>query len=167
MRVPCIIAWAQENKQAAVQKKLPIQAGAWSREMGTILDVVPTVSNLLGLTPKQTLDGADLAPALRGEKRDPEQSFLMHFPHEHRSSYYTVYRRGSWKLIYEYTKPAGKRCQLFDLANDPYETTDLAAQKPQQRDRMLAEMRKDLVAKGAQYVRTSKNDAEEILPIQP
>ena len=167
MRVPCIIAWGQENKQVAAQKKLPIQAGAWSREMGSILDVVPTLLNLLDVTSKQTFDGADLAPLLRGEKRDAEQAFLMHFPHEHRSSYYTVYRRGSWKLIYHYTKPAGKRCELFDLANDPFETTNLAAEKPQERDRMLLEMRIDLAAKGAQYVRAVKNDAEEILPITP
>jgi hypothetical protein len=53
------------------------------------------------------------------------------------------------------------------LAHDPYETTNLATEKPQERDRMLAEMRTDLAAKGAQYVRAVKNDAEEILPITP
>jgi arylsulfatase A-like enzyme len=104
---------------------------------------------------------------LRGQKREGEQEFLMHFPHEHRSSYYTVYRRGDWKLIYHYKKPAGERCQLFHLAKDPYETQNLADQKPQERERMLDAMRKALKAKGAQYVRSDKKDAQEMLPIEP
>ena len=167
MRIPCIIAWGQENKESAAQKKLPILSGAWSREMGTILDVVPTVVNLLDAKPSQVLDGSDLGPVLRGQKREGEQEFLMHFPHEHRSSYYTVYRRGDWKLIYHYKKPAGERCQLFHLAKDPYETQNLADQKPQERERMLDAMRKALKAKGAQYVRSDKKDAQEMLPIEP
>ncbi|MFC4995756.1 hypothetical protein [Rubritalea tangerina] len=26
----------------------------------------------------------------------------MHFPHSHRSSYFTVYRDGVWKIVYHY-----------------------------------------------------------------
>ena len=50
--------------------------------------------------------------------------FMCHFPHSHRSSNFTAFRKGDWKLIYRYK---GKtKHELYDLQNDPFEKTNLA-----------------------------------------
>lgn len=63
--------------------------------MGTVMDLYPTLVNLAGYNLHTQLTGQ------RNENR-PEM-FLMHFPHEHRGSYFTTYRKENWKLIYYYT----------------------------------------------------------------
>lgn len=47
----------------------------------------------------------------------------MHFPHEHRGSYFTSYRKGDWKFIYYYNPqtPEAPTYKLFNLSEDPYE----------------------------------------------
>jgi arylsulfatase A-like enzyme len=76
----------------------------------------------------------NLAPQLAGENQSKRQPrFLMHFPHSHRSSYFTSFRDGDWKLVYHYLpeeKPGSVRYELFDLAADPYENENLAAARP-------------------------------------
>ena len=75
------------------------------------------------------LDGSDLKKLLAGKvDKKHRDDFLMHFPHQHRGSYFTTYRKGDWKLIYYYNpetdgKPTYK---LFNLAEDPFEKNDLA-----------------------------------------
>ena len=56
------------------------------------------------------IDGFDLKKQLSGkvDKKRPE-SFLMHFPHAHRGSYFTTYRMGDWKLIYYYLPDASQK----------------------------------------------------------
>ena len=162
MRVPFIAAWGQPNADHPAQKKLPIRAGAHVRQVGTVQDLFPTILQAAGMKHDGTIDGADLSPILAGGKIKRETVFLMHFPHSHRSSYFTVYRKGDWKLIYHYHKPAGERCELFNLAVDRTEAKNLAKTEPEQLKRMIAAMAEALEEAGAQYPR-SKQDADRIL----
>jgi arylsulfatase A-like enzyme len=77
----------------------------------------------------------------------------MHFPHApHRSNYFTVFRKGDWKLIYHYLpEPSSPRMQLFDLSKDPYEQTDLAETRPGVRDKLLIQLHKKLIEQQALY----------------
>ena len=78
----------------------------------------------------------------------------MHFPHSHRSSYYTVLRLDNWKVIYHYlpdSNPAKTRYELFDLANDPFEKTNVADNQPQELKRMMREMIAQLDREGALF----------------
>ena len=80
--------------------------------MGTVMDIYPTVLSVAGVkAPKNhVLDGSDLKKLLNGKKdKKHRDDFLMHFPHEHRGSYFTSYRKGDWKLIYYYNRPDGKK----------------------------------------------------------
>ncbi len=58
----------------------------------------------------------------------------MHYPHSpHRSDYFTCYRSGDWKVIYHYFPSEASEnsyYQLYNLADDPFESTNLAASKP-------------------------------------
>ena len=78
---------------------------------------------------------------------------MCHFPHQHRGSYYTTYRNGPWKLIYYYNPehPETPQCVLFNLEEDPYETTDLAARHPETARRLLREMTDRLLKENAAW----------------
>jgi arylsulfatase A-like enzyme len=165
MRVPFIAGWAKPNPDHPLQQRLPVAAGTLSREMADITDILPTLLAAAGVEAKEPVDGDNLAPALAGAKLDRKPEWLMHFPHSHRSSYFTVYREGDWKLIYHYTKPAGKRCELFNLADDRTEQHDLASGKPEVRKRMIAAMAKALDDAGAQYPLKAKDSDEVTKPV--
>ncbi|BCX48250.1 N-acetylgalactosamine-6-sulfatase [Haloferula helveola] len=165
MRVPFIAGWAKPDPSSELQKRLPVAAGTLSREAGNITDIFPTLLDLAGVDYKQPIDGADLKPALGGGSLEREPEFLMHFPHDHRSSYFTSYRLGDWKLIYHYNKPAGKRCELFNLAKDRTESDNLADKEPEVRKRMIEAMAKALEKAGAQYPLQSKDSDKPAKPV--
>ena len=73
----------------------------------------------------------------------------MHFPHKHRSSYFTTWHNKDWKLIYQYH--GNPQLQLFNLAIDRSERNDLAEQKPEILQRMLSEMNDALKDSGALF----------------
>ena len=78
----------------------------------------------------------------------------MHFPHSHRSNYYTVLRLGQWKVIYHYLpnmNPAKTQYELFNLKDDPFENVNVAEEQPQVLKRMMREMVEQLQAEGALY----------------
>jgi arylsulfatase A-like enzyme len=158
MRVPAIVAWAKPNPANAHQKRLPIKQGAIHTQIGDITDVFPTVTKLCGAEVPTThaLDGSDLATRLTGTHDGSRvDDFLMHFPHQHRSSYYTVYRKGDWKLIYHY-QPSGTfkkfpRVELFNLADDRDESNNLAAKQPEKLAAMVTAMQRELETCNAQY----------------
>lgn len=152
MRVPFIAAWAKPNAELPIQKSLPIQAGALTRELGNVTDIMPTLATLCGIQVDTPVDGTNLAPILAGGKRPAaEDHFLMHFPHEHRSNYFTVYTEGPWKVVYHYRKPEAERYELFQLQQDPYESNNLAAEKPDELKRMMGGLIHALDEAGAGY----------------
>jgi arylsulfatase A-like enzyme len=85
----------------------------------------------------------------------------MHFPHDHRSKYFTSYRNGNWKIIYHYfpeLNPANTRFELFNLLADPYENSNLAQKMPQKLKQMFNLMSKQLENEGALYPNDEKGN---------
>ncbi|MCA9161609.1 MAG: sulfatase [Planctomycetales bacterium] len=154
MRVPFIAAWAKSNAENDYQQRLSIPAGAIQSQQAAVHDIFPTILQLLDITKPDShvVDGASLHTLISGKPDEsrPER-FLMHYPHSpHRSDYFTVYRDGDWKVIYHYfPSPAseGSHFQLYNLADDPFESTNLAQQQPKQ----LAKMMDGLVAAMEQH----------------
>ena len=153
-RVPCIIGWARPDRRNRFQRTLPIRQGAFTRQVGTIMDIYPTLARIAGETPSHPIDGQDLAPILSG-KEDPlrEDTFLCHFPHRHRGSYFTTWRHGPWKLIYYYNPehPDYPQCTLFNLEEDPSESRDVLREHPETARRLLREMIRRLQEDNATY----------------
>lgn len=167
MRVPFIAAWAKPDSGNAHQKKLPITQGAITTEMGTIHDIFPTLLELVGVEYEGVIDGDNLAPVLEGGSLGEARDFLMHFPHSHRSSYFTVYRLGDWKLIYHYTKPVEERFELFNLVKDPTESNNLAESEPKHLKRMFDAMTDALEDAGAQYPVAKDDPTKKLRPEWP
>lgn len=118
IRVPTVVKWPGKVP-AGVQSNLPI----------VTLDWVPTILDYQGLDPKeQGLDGQSLVEVLAGGRLESRDLF-WHFPHYRGADVvpYSIIRSGEYKLIHYFGEQPD---ELFSLANDPRETTNLAAQFP-------------------------------------
>ena len=106
------------------------------------MDFFPTMLDLAGLPlqPKLHVDGRSLLSQLKGNDTG-QRTLHWHYPHYHGSSWKpgASIRDGDWKLIefYHYNN-----FELYNLAKDPGERTDLAKRNP----RKAAELRAKLSA---------------------
>jgi arylsulfatase A-like enzyme len=100
-------------------------------------DLFATVSSAAGAG-SGAVDGVDLVPLLRGDVQALEREALYwHYPHYHTPQRppCSAVRAGSWKLLEWHETGA---LELYDLARDPGETTDLASAE-RERTRALHE----------------------------
>ena len=122
-------------------------------------DFFPTFVKLAGAPAAASalgIDGVDILPVLRGGKvaRD---TFVWHFPHYWGGGVITPYsaiRVGDWKLVRWYEFDA---VELYNLAKDPYEKTDLASKEPSKLKELAAKLDAHLRAQGAQMPKPKKN----------
>ena len=91
----------------------------------------------------------------------------MHYPHApHRTDYFTTYRSGDWKVIYHYFPSEvseNSHYQLFNLAKDPFEQTNLAASESTVLKRLMQGLIAGLEKQGAVY----PVDKETELAVKP
>ena len=146
-RVPFIASWLKANPSNPSQAAWPIPPGAIQAQPAAVYDLFPTMLSLAGAKPPSghLVDGSNLANMLAG-KSDPSHpdTFLMHYPHApHRCDYFTTWRDGDWKVIYHYfpgKSSSGSHYQLFNLAADPFEQSDLAKSNPADLRRLMSGM---------------------------
>lgn len=154
MRVPCLISWARTDAQHPLQRAWPITAGGICRDLSAVYDLAPTLLQIATGQPgglPEPVDGRSLWSRLAGQTETFPQEFLMHFPHEHRSSYFTVFRQADWKLIYHYRRPAKESFELYNLREDPSESQNRAGTEPDRRRTLWRELRKALKSCDAQF----------------
>lgn len=82
-----------------------------------LLDIYPTICDLLSIAPPPDLEGASLQPLWAGQKSKIRDSVFLPFLDVQRAV-----RDERWKLI---AYPKIGHLQLFDLQNDPHETKNL------------------------------------------
>ncbi|NQV25509.1 MAG: sulfatase [Rhodopirellula sp.] len=91
-------------------------------------DFYPTLLELSGqkLRPQQHVDGVSLVPLLQGMKTIASRPLFWHYPHygNQGGEPSGIIRDGDWKLIHYYEDG---RDELYNLANDPGEQTNVAA----------------------------------------
>ncbi|CAA6677863.1 MULTISPECIES: sulfatase [unclassified Lentimonas] len=171
MRVPFIAAWAKPDAANAWQQQLPIAAGTIQTQLGTIMDLYPTILEVAGaMNPEEYIyDGYGLKTLLTGERdKSHPDAFLMHFPHDHRSKYFTSYRNGDWKLVYHYYPKTNKQqshYELFNLKDDFAESTNLAKSNPEKLNAMVRAMVAQLEAEEALCPVDAKGN--ELRPVVP
>jgi arylsulfatase A len=118
IRVPLIIRGAGVRKPGRTD-----DTPVWSCDLPT------TIAGLCGAERPATNDGLDLAPLLRGDGRLNRAALHWHYPHYPNQGARPggAVRSGNWKLIEFYEN---NRRELFDLAQDPRETRNVAAENP-------------------------------------
>ena len=137
-----------------------IVTGPGVRATGTIaapvcsIDLLPTILDAVGLPPlSDPIDGQSLWPLLRGAATDLDRAALLwHFPHYRGQDVvpYSILRLGNWKLI---RFDEGPTFELYDLATDPREQHDVAAEQPDRVQQMNADLSARLRDMGARLPR--------------
>ncbi len=162
MRVPFIAGWAKPGKK----NSFPVARGALHNEqIGTVMDLYSTILETTGAKnpADHVVDGISLLKQLSGkENPDRPDHFMCHFPHSHRSSYFTSYRKGDWKLIYRYK---GKiKYELYDLSEDPFEKRNVAQDEPKKLKEMTKAMIARLEMEGAQFPTEGDKELKPLVP---
>ena len=85
-----------------------------------LLDIYPTLCDLVGIEAPATVEGKSLCPALASSGESIRETLFFAYKGLHRGV-----RDRRHKLI-EYNVDGARTTQLFDLAADPHETRDLA-----------------------------------------
>jgi arylsulfatase A-like enzyme len=91
-------------------------------------DLCPTICALAKVAPPTTLDFQDISPVLFAQK-PLNRPLFWHQPHymNQGGKPAGVVREGEWKLIEQYEDGS---LELYNIAQDPSETTDLSATEP-------------------------------------
>lgn len=114
-------------------------------------DFYPTILELCGLPLRhdQHLDGVSLVPLLRGQSIDPRPLY-WHYPHydNQGGEPSSLMRDGPWKLIHYYEDG---RNELYNLAVDSAEESDLARTHPDRTERMWKQLNGWLGSVGAKF----------------
>lgn len=118
-----------------------VEARGISSAFAYVTDIVPTLLELTGTTDatpsgKHPIGGRSLVPALRDLAVDihPPQEAIGFETAGHAGVF-----KGSYKLVRVGAPDGDGQWRLFDLAKDPGETRDLAAEQPQRLAEMLAD----------------------------
>jgi len=98
------------------------------------IDVLPTVLAAAGAPAPQNLDGVDFLPALRGSAALPDRAWFSYL-HQNEDAHASVHL-GNWKLVAhgDFFAPQPTQppvLELYDLATDAAEKTDVAARRPE------------------------------------
>ncbi len=102
-----------------------------------LLDIFPTLCDLVGIDIPGTVEGKSLAPPM--EQPDERVREYLHFAYE---GFQRGIRDRQFKLIEYVVGGRHTHTQLFDLANDPYETANLAGSA--EHSDTLARLRQEL-----------------------
>ena len=129
IREPLLVRWPAVVKPGSVVST-PVSSP----------DFFPTLLEVAGLQPQpgQVLDGVSLVPVFKGGTL-PERALFWHYPHygNQGGAPSAAIRRGDWKLIEWYED---RRIELFNLARDLGEQTDLAPTEPARAAALRAEL---------------------------
>lgn len=154
MRVPLIASWVSPDSHSYAQRATPIAENTIQQQMGTIEDLFKTI-NLIANSkaPVDYLDdGFELQTQFKGEEnKNRSELFLNHFPHAHRSNYFTSLVYDDWKLIYHYPVNSAVSYELYFLKEDPFEAVNLASSNKEQLKLMMQHLALQLQDKNALF----------------
>ncbi|PHN08109.1 sulfatase family protein [Flavilitoribacter nigricans] len=139
-RVPFVVRWPGR-----------VQAGSQSTHTTTLTNLIATCADLLdtSLGTDTGEDSYSIWPVLMGEAEEagPEQAVI-----HHSGSGHFAIRKGNWKLMEQLgsggftlprtvePEPGGPTGQLYNLAEDPLETTNLYLERPEVVAELLGEL---------------------------
>ncbi len=119
---PLIVSWPRGIPTAGEIRHTP----------GHVIDIVPTLLDVIGMRPPVTdgpaMSGISLVPTFESDA-ELNRDYLWWFHDGHRAI-----RKGDWKAVAE----KGGSWELYDLAEDRDESTDLAGAEPERVEALAA-----------------------------
>jgi arylsulfatase A len=130
IRVPMIIRWPGHVKPETAS------------DFATVLyDLYPTFAELTGTAGAKNIDGVSLVPTMTGTGAQKEHDYLYWEFASHGGQ--QAIRKGNWKAVRTgIRKNKSAPVQLYDLASDPNETKDVAAEHPEMAKKLGEMMKK-------------------------
>jgi len=136
IRVPTAIHWPGK-----------IEPGTVIEQTISNLDFYPTILAIAGvdLPEKETIRGRDFSPLLRGrEVPDWNNDFYAEYSTHHQSrTHMRMYRTPEWKLVRDFLNPG--RDELYNLRNDPAETTNLIDSNSEEVKQVVARLHAEIL----------------------
>jgi arylsulfatase A-like enzyme len=126
LRIP-LIAWGDG-----------VPAGGRADELVQLSDLMPTILELAGIDAPPGIDGVSLVPTWHGGSLGRRHAFAEADWRGEQLDTFRMVRDEDTKLIYD--RISG-RVELYDLADDPDELHDLAADRPDEVERLMAPLR--------------------------
>ena len=115
------------------------------------IDIYPTLIAMAGLTaPATTIDGLSFATLLQSHTPLTRTDLFWHYPHYHTTggaTPHSVIRSGDYRLIHFYED---NRDELYNLADDPGESRDLATSAPEIKNTLRTKLDRWLESVSAQ-----------------
>jgi arylsulfatase A len=142
VRVPLLVKWPGVSRSGGLCPEPVFSA-----------DFYPTILEMTGISVeekhRQALDGLSLVPLLKDPAATlPREALFFHYPHYYTTtSPVSAVRARDWKLLMFHED---KHVELYNLADDPQETNDLAAQHPDKATQLRERLEAWLKATDAQ-----------------
>jgi arylsulfatase A-like enzyme len=161
-RIPFIVRWPGV-----------VTPGSSNSQTICLTDLFATLANAIDvpIPPDAAEDSVSFLPALRGQKIESTRAGIVH----HSISGHFGYRQGNWKLLLArgsggWSSPTelesstqNPEAQLYDLDNDPSETTNLFTARPEIAQRLLTQLMSDVERGRSTQGPDSKNDTDQIV----
>lgn len=128
IRVPLVMRWPKK-----INRRSTLRAGSNSDRVVDVTDLLPTFCELARTPAPHGIDGVSIAPLLLGEGVQRNREFIIH---EAGNSASII--RGNFKLV----RHRRGRAELYDLAKDHSEATDVSAAHPD----LVEELQRLLIA---------------------
>ena len=151
-----------------------VPAGSESDQTICLTDLMATCADIVGATYPETagVDSVSFLPALNGKPIVSSREGIIH----HSISGHFAYRQGKWKLVLAkgsggWTLPreieaAGQNApiaQLYDMENDPSETTNLYLTHPDVAARLLKLLESDVARGRSTAGPVVSNDVDDVV----
>jgi len=121
LRVPAIVTWPGV-----------IEQGSASDYPALTMDFYPTLLEAAGVSSSHLVEGKSFLPTLRGEDQEWEERYMFFSRREGNLLYngktIEAVRQGPWKLL---QNTPWSPLELYNLEEDPRETTDRSADEPE------------------------------------
>lgn len=133
LRVPAFARWPGK-----------IAPGSRTDRIALTMDLMPSMAEVAGATIAHEIDGRSVLPDMLGQKRDwPERDLFFRMREGYKPTPGTIeaIRRGDWKLLRAKT---GGPWELYNLADDPLEQSNLIDKEPAKAKELIEAMEKQL-----------------------
>jgi len=132
IRIPMIACWGAADSSNPFQQEISIPTNSIETDIVTSWDITATMLDVADVPLAHQYFGEDSHSLVPYLQQQPDyhrpQEIVIHYPHSHRSEFFSLIRKGDMKLIYNYQTNTH---QLYNLVDDPTESHDLAAAHPE------------------------------------
>ena len=116
IRMPFVVVWGDRF------------TGTRTGHIAAFEDLMPTFAELAGVEAPSG-DGISFAPILKGREREQEEHPYLYWEYPSSGGWVAV-RKGPWKGLVQNVAEGNDHMELYNLEDDPRETTDLAPEHP-------------------------------------